>query len=446
MGPCRLLALALLVAVGCGSGSDSPFGPSQRDSGGQDRPVPVDRGASPASSPASAAGKPPNEHARRLAGGSNAFGLEILGQLRTTAGNLAVSPASLSLGLLLPWGGARGETETAFRRVLHLEGSPSELLPAWGALARSLQDPARPLTLHVAHRLFGEKSYTFEPAYLEATRAALGASLEPVDFREAPEDARSGINAYVEERTERRIRDLVPPGGVSRETRLVLVNAFYFLGNWRQPFEAEATRPAPFHARPGQSRDVPTMHQTGSFPFVAKGGLKALELAYEGGSAALLLVLPEALEGLPAVEESLDGSALEGIVSALAPTRVAVALPRFEIEPSDSLRLGEVLKRMGLAVAFDRGSADFSGIADPPDPADRLVLDEVFHKAFVRVDEAGTEAAAATATTMLRAASAPAPPEAEFRADHPFLFFVRDVASGLVLFAGRVADPAPPGA
>jgi serpin B len=443
----RLLLLpTLLVAVGCGSGSDSPFGPSAGDAQRQGRTAPVAAGARPESPMAEATSTPaPKERARRLADGSNAFGLDLYDHLRSTPGNLALSPASLSMGLLLPGAGARGETDAAFRRVLHLDGSPAELLPAWGELVSALQDPARPVTLHVASRLFGEKSYTFEPAYLEATRAAFGAALEPVDFKEAHEEARAAINAWVAKKTERRIPALVPPGGLSRETRLVLANALYFLGKWKQPFEASATRPEPFHTRPGESRDVPTMHETGSFSFVAKDGLQALELPYEGGSLAMLLVLPDTVDGLPAVEDFVDAVGVEGLVATLSPTRVAVALPKFEVSPSGSLSLADVLKPMGLAVAFDRRAADFTGIANPPDPADRLALDQVFHKAFVRVDEAGTEAAAATAGAMVRVASAPAPPEARFKADHPFVFFVRDAASGLVLFMGRVADPVAPG-
>jgi serpin B len=389
-----------------------------------------------------AATEPPSSDAtRRLAGASNAFGFDVYGRIRSAPGNLAFSPASLTVGLLLPWGGARGETDSAFRRVLHVDGSPAERLPAWGQLAAGLQDPTRPVTLRIANRLFGEKSYAFDPAYLALTRGAFGSGLEAVDFRSAFGAARATINAWVEAQTERRIRDLVPPGGVSEETRLVLVNAIYFLGKWQRPFEASATRPAPFRATPTTTRDVPTMHQTGSFRLAAGRGARALELPYAGGGLAFLVVLPDAVDGLPAVESSLDAAGLAALVSGLAPKRVRVALPKFEVNPPASLPLGETLKGMGLAVAFDRTKADFRGIADPPDPRDRLMLQEVFHKAFVRVDEAGTEAAAATAASMMRVSSLPAPPEAEFRADHPFLFYLLDVESGLVLFAGRVADP-----
>jgi len=155
---------------------------------------------------------------------------------------------------------------------------------------------------------------------------------------------------------------------VTNETRLVLVNALYFLGRWQRPFEASATRPAPFHLTPALARDVPTMHQTGSFRYLARGGLKALELPYEGGGLALLVVLPDAVDGLPAVEGSLDAGALDALVAGLAPARVHVAVPRFEVNPAAPLSLADTLAALGLAVAFDRARADFTGIAPPPPP------------------------------------------------------------------------------
>jgi len=445
-----LPSLALLAAVACGTGSESPFGASGRDDERSSRPQAVAKDAQPAGPPTEAETGPGSKKgARRLASASNAFGFDLLGQIRHAPGNLVFSPASLTLGLVLPGAGARGETDAAFRKVLHLDesqGSPDKMLPAWGRLLTALEDPAQSARVRIANRLFGEKSETFDPAYLEATRAAFGATLEPADFEEAPEEARSSINAWVEERTEQRIRDLVPKGGISTQTRLVLVNALYFLGQWQKPFEASATRPDPFHARPGESRDVPTMHQTSSLPYIAKDGLQALELPYDGRGYSLLLLLPDVPDGLTALEESLDAARLEGIVAALAPTRVAVALPKFEVNPSSSLPLGAALRTMGLAVAFDPTKADLTGIASSPDPSRRLALEEVFHKAFIRVDEAGTEAAAATATAVTAGsvATPPAPPEAKFEADHPFLFLLRDTTTGLVLFAGRVADPVPP--
>jgi serpin B len=339
------------------------------------------------------------------------------------------------------WGGARRETAAEMQRVLGFEGTPVRMMEGSGALLAALTDSRRPVVFKVANRLFGERSYLFEAAFLEAMRAGYGAPLEPTDFRDAPEAARARINGWVEEQTEKRIANLIPPRALDEDTRLVLVNALYFLGDWLEPFEKEATRPAVFHLSTRATIEVPTMHRAGRLGFARRPGLQALELPYKGGTMSMLIVLPEVLDGLRALEDSLTASGLDHIVGALAPTRVAVALPRFEVNPEASLPLGDVLKGMGMVTAFDRWKADFTGIANPPRPEDRLYLSQVFHKAFVKTDEKGTEAAAATAAVMLRATGAPVAPPLEFKADHPFLFFIRDNPSGLVLFMGRVVDP-----
>lgn len=383
---------------------------------------------------------PAPEEMTRLARGSNAFGFEVYRRVAEGGGNRALSPASITTALAMSWGGARGLTAAQMKRALRLEGAPEEVMRSFGRLAAALQDPARPVVLRMANRLFGEKSYRFETAYLQATEAAFGAALQPVDFRRAPDAARALVNGWVEERTEQRIQDLLPPGSVDKETRLVLVNAIYFLGDWDDPFAKEATRPAPFAVSSTEKKDVPTMHAVGHLRFVARDGLKAVELPYEGGQMSMMVVLPDAVDGLPALEKSLTEERLEALAQSLAPARVALALPKFEVNPAGSLALREALEALGMADAFSPTRADFTGIANPPRPEDRLFLSEVFHKAFVKVDEKGTEAAAATAAVMARAAAALAPPVA-LKVDHPFLFFIRDDASGMVLFMGRVADP-----
>ncbi len=378
----------------------------------------------------------------RFARSSNAFAFDLYRLVKGAPGNQVVSPASITTALAMTWNGARGETAAQMQKALHFEGGPGSVVQAAGHLSKTLADPARPVFFRVANRLFGEKSYRFEAAFLETTRTAFGAGLEPTDFRHAAEAARAAINQWVEAQTEKRIRDLVPSGGVTGETRLVLVNALYFLGDWQEPFTKEATSPAPFHLTARDERSVPTMHRLDTLRLARRSGLLALELPYKGRQMSMLVLLPEALEGLPALEDSLSAASLEAIVRDLAPARVAVALPKFEVDPPQSLSLGDLLVALGMRDAFDRRKADFTGIANPPDPADRLVISRVFHKAFVKVDEKGTEAAAATAIAMARAGSAP--PREEpivFRADHPFLFLIRDHASGLVVFMGRVADP-----
>jgi serpin B len=338
-------------------------------------------------------------------------------------------------------GGARGETGEEMRRVLHLQGSAAEAMRDSGRLLTKLQDNQGGVTFRVANRLFGDRSYRFEPSYLEATKAAYGAALESLDFRAALEPARVAINAWVEAQTEKKILDLVPPGGLDAEARLVLVNAIYFLGDWAEPFAKEATRPVPFHLSPSAQRDVPTMHHTGTFAWMRGDRLRALELPYQGGAFSMLVLLPDATFGLTALEDDLSAESLDRIVGALVPTRVALALPKFELNPAASIPLSRLLQGLGMEMAFDRERADFTGIANPRDPRDRLFIGEVFHKAFVRADEKGTEAAAATAVIGVRVASANPSQPVPFDADHPFLFVIRDRRSGLVLFMGRVSDP-----
>jgi serpin B len=189
-----------------------------------------------------------------------------------------------------------------------------------------------------------------------------------------------------------------------------------------------------------ETKDVPTMNRTGGFGIAQKDGVTALEIPYKGGEMSMMLLVPDEVDGLAKVESALDTKKLNALVGALKNERVWVALPKFEVNPAGSLSLGKDLKAMGMPLAFDRQRADFTGIANPPDPDDRLAIAEVFHKGFVRVDEKGTEAAAATAVVMMERSMAEKPPR-QLKVDRPFLFLIRDNASGLVLFLGRVSDP-----
>lgn len=377
----------------------------------------------------------------KLARSSNAFGFDLYRRLRQTPGNLVVSPASITTALTMPWGGAREETAAQMRSVLHLEGTADEVMTASGELSRSLQDPSRPVVFRIANQLFAEKTYKLVPAYVEQTRAVFGAPVESLDFKKAPEPSRVRINRWVESKTERRIKDLIPRDEVKPDTRLVLVNAIYFLGDWTYPFESGETRPAPFHLTASEKKSVPTMHREGGYLVAQKDGVTALVIPYKGGDFSMMLLVPDEIEGLAAIESTLDTKRLDALVSGLKGERVALALPKFEVNPGASLSLGEDLKALGMPLAFDRDKADFTGIADPPNPVDRLVLAKVFHKAFVRVDEEGTEAAAATAVMGVMAGAAAGGGPRHVRADRPFLFLIRDNATGLVLFLGRVSDP-----
>ncbi|MEB2314246.1 MAG: serpin family protein [Sorangiineae bacterium] len=441
----RSLALALGLAgmLGCqrrapgvGGGSAGAAGPLVTDA----------PRAHPAGAP-SAESTPPGGHvpaaaAVKFAAASNQLGFDLYRRVATrSTGDLVLSPASLDFALGLLLGGARGVTADELRRVMHLGEPTGEVVRVGGALAERLAASARPNHFRSANRLFGERGYTFDAGYLELTERAYGAPLERLDFRAAPEPARALINRWVAERTEQRIRELVPRGGVSPETRLALVNAVYFLGQWATPFPKSATRPTPFDAGGGAAKEVPTMQVVGDYRLATSSPeLTALALPYAGGAFSFLILLPRAKGGLAGLEAWLSEPAWQKLLADLKPARVAVSLPRFTIDPPESLELAQELGAIGLRSLFDRERADLTGIANPPNPAERLYLSAVFHKAFIRVDETGTEAAAATALTVTEGA-APAPPPLEFKADHPFLFALYDHASGLVLFAGRVVEP-----
>jgi serpin B len=376
------------------------------------------------------------------ASGYNAFAVDLYKALRERPGNLAVSPASVELALTLAFAGAKGATADEMARALYLPRTQDEALGRGRELMARLDDRTRTAyTLRAANRLFVERSYALEKAYVERV-ASLGAPLEAVDFRTAPEPARLRINGWVAEQTADRIRDLVPPGAVDTETRLALVNAIYLLADWLSPFTRQATQPEAFHLSTDARRDVPTMHQIASFPFAAADGVKLLEMPYVGNELSTVIVLPDRLDGLAEVETGLDAARLGAWITGMRNERVSVSLPKFMVDPPEPLALAAPLQELGMKLAFDRERADFTGIANPPDPAERLYISKVFHKAFVKVDEKGTEAAAATAVLMPRAASAAMRAPKEFKADHPFLFVIRDRKTGAFLFLGRVADPA----
>lgn len=419
------LLLPLLLTTACTPGGSAPTHTGSSSTPGVDRPA-------PALTPSQAA------LAQRL----NRLTTEVYGQLRGQPGNLVVSPASLALALTMTWSGARGDTAREMAAVLHIDGSPPEALAAAGAQLNAWNDPGRTkYTLAVANRLFGEATTAFDPAFVADTERFFKAPLEGVDFVNQADAGRQRINAWVAEQTRDRIRELLPAGSVDGQTRLALVNAIYLLADWENPFNPAWTKPAPFYT-PGGARDVPTMAQVEAFRYGRADGVSVLEMPYVGGDLSMVVVLPDARDGLGAVEERLSAETLARWIDAARLQQVRVWLPRFEIDPPQPLALAPVLAALGMPTAFDRRRADFTGIADPPNPDDRLFISQVFHKAYVKVNEQGTEAAAATAVVMARAGSAPSAPPPEFRADHPFLFFIRDNRTGVILFAGRVVDPA----
>lgn len=368
--------------------------------------------------------------------GNNEFAFDLYKKLRGREGNLFLSPFSISTALAMTYAGARGGTEARMAKVLHLTLPGEELHSAFAELIRGLDEgkKGRGYELVVANALWGQKGYGFLKEYLDLTRSCYGAGLHEVDFEKAAEAARKTINAWVEEKTKDKIKDLIKPGVLDSLTRLVLTNAIYFKGQWASRFKEEETKDSPFTLSSGKKINVPMMNQTEEFGYIEDGNAKALELPYKGDRLSMVVLLPKKVNGLAGLEESLTAKKLSKWLSAVRKQEVVVSLPRFKF--TSEFGLADVLKSMGMTDAFSLPPADFSGMDGKKD----LFISAVIHKAFVEVNEEGTEAAAATAVVMKLEAAMPEPIPV-FRADHPFLFIIRDTKTGSILFMGRVAKP-----
>ncbi len=364
-----------------------------------------------------------------LAASHNAFGLDVWRALATD-GNFSVSPTSLAVAFSMTAAGAVGDTLADMRKVLHLTAPDASVHAATGQLVAAWNAPGRPYTLRVANRLFGEATLPFAAPFLAQMRDDYGAPLEPVDFIGAADAARVRINGWVAGATEDKIKDLLPVGTLTPDSRLVLTNAIYFKGQWAARFDPARTSNASFHTNDAVVQ-VPTMRQTGRFGFAQEPDATVLSLPYVGDSLAMTVVLPND-RSLAALEAELSPATLARWTAALHTTEVAVALPRFCIA-TDSVSLKGALTQLGMGRAFS-SDADFSAMTGD----DNLFIADALHKVFVEVNEEGTEAAAATAVVMARESARMTP---AFTADRPFLFFVRDVRSGEILFMGRVANP-----
>lgn len=365
--------------------------------------------------------------------GNTRFALELYGHLRKRPGNLFFSPASISTALSMTWAGARGETAQQLASTLHFE-LPSEEQHAGQAalLARLSSSAAGAPQLSIANRIWSSNTLRIEPEFQRITAAHYGAALELLDFAD-PEAARGRINTWVQQKTRDKIMNLLPPQMLSPATRMVLTNAIYFKGLWRTQFDKKQTRPQPFFTADG-AKDVPLMIKTLPARYTERPDVQVLELPYKSSdpqhALSMVILLPRARDGLAQIEASLTAQ-LGPYLEQLIPLTVDVVLPRFKV--TQSFLLNEALSALGMPAAFDQDRADFSGIAP------RLHISHVIHKAFVDVNEEGTEAAAATAVLM--ATDSVPPPTPTFRADHPFLFLLRDHKTGAVLFIGRVTDP-----
>ena len=378
--------------------------------------------------------------AKNIAASINGFAFDLYRQVGKKEGNLFVSPASISTALAMTYAGAEGQTEKEMAHVLHFDRNPTQLPvqrfhEAYGKLTSLLNSGGSQggYVLRTANRLWGQESYEFQPEFLKITRDHYGAELAELDFRKS-EAARQEINTWVEQQTQQKIKDLIPSGVLRDDTRLVLTNAIYFLGGWADEFSEAATKNQPFFVTSQQTVEVPLMTQTKRFSYAETDDVQVLQLAYRGNEISMLVLLPKEREGLAQLEGQLTAENVAKWTATLRPREVQVFLPKFKLTTQVALK--ETLSAMGMPTPFT-DAADFSKMAS----GEQLFISEVLHKAFVDVNEKGTEAAAATAVGVAAAAFIQPPEPAVFRVDHPFVFLLRDNRSGAILFLGRVSNP-----
>lgn len=380
------------------------------------------------------------EDQKALADGNAAFAFDLYRSLSAQDGNLFYSPYSISLALAMTYAGAAGNTATQMGSAMHFTLPAADLHTAFNSYSQSLEARAKeskegtPFELSIANSLWGQKDFAFRQEFLDVLAANYGAGMRLVDFAADPESARLAINQWVSDETRERIKDLIPIGAIDVMTRLVLANAIYFKAGWLHTFDDSATADAPFHLLDSSIVSVPMMHQNESFAYAQMGSYRAIELPYQTGDISMMVILPD--EGqFRAVESMLDAQMVKQITDKLIHGPVILVFPKFTYD--SSFNLNAALKSLGMGDAFDPALADFSGMDGQRD----LYITDALHKAFVSVDEKGTEAAAATAVIM-GLTSAPALPPIEFNVDRPFIYLIRDSQTGSILFVGRVLNPA----
>jgi len=374
-----------------------------------------------------------------LVEGNNAFAFSLYQALKGEDGNIFYSPFSISLALAMTYAGAKGTTSAEMAKAMHYTLPQDRLHPAFNSLDRELAGRGqgakgkddKGFRLNIVNALWGQKGYKFLPAYLDLIAMNYGAGLRTMDFVTAPDESRKTINKWVADQTEQRIKDLIPAGVIDSMTRLVLTNAIYFNAAWASQFQKESTSPGTFYLLDGKDVQTPMMSKTEWLGYTSGDGYQAIELPYDGRELSMVIIVPEKSK-FRDFEKSLGAEQVNSIVKELKSKNIALRLPLFKFE--SKFGLAKTLANMGMPVAFS-SEADFSGMTGNRE----LCISDVIHQAFVDVDESGTEAAAATAVIM-RLTAAPASP-LKVNVDSPFVFLIRDIKTGSVIFVGRVINP-----
>lgn len=371
-----------------------------------------------------------------FASANNVFAFALYNQIITKEkGNVFISPFSISTALAMTYAGANNTTADEMQKTMHFGSNTEEFHAGYGAYLRQLDKNADGnIQLRIANRLWGEKSYTLKSSFLKLNKQAYDSPLIQVDFVNKPNDSRIEINDWVADKTEQRIKNLIPENAISTDTRLVLTNAIYFKGDWLYKFDKNKTNDQKFHLADGTTQKTPFMNYEGAFTMYSNGEYKMIQLPYRGEKHSMVVVLPNDPKRLAEIEKSFSAKDFAPLDYQYKP-EVILSLPKFKI--TIPLGLNAPLQELGIRQAFT-SQADFSNMTE----ANNLMISDVFHKAFIEMDEEGTEAAAATAVVvMLTSSNAEPPKPEEFIADHPFLFYIIDNETKAILFMGRIMEP-----
>lgn len=372
--------------------------------------------------------------AREVAQGNNVFALDLYAQLSKDDGNIFFSPYSISTALGMTYAGAKGKTAEQMASTLHFSLPQEKLHVGMGELIKHLnaQGQDRPYQLTVANSLWGEKTFSFRPEFINLTETKYSAGLKSLDFQTQTDKSRQMINKWVEDKTNDKIKELLKTGDITAMTKLVLTNAIYFKAGWYIRFAEGGTKPADFALTDGKTVKVPMMQKHQNLPYYGGDDFHAVEIPYKGGELSMVVLLPKK-GGLAALEKKLTAANLKQWTK-MTMHDVDLKLPKFKT--TSRFELKEVLSAMGMPEAFSE-AADFSGMTTQG----KLMITKVIHKAFIDVHEEGTEAAAATAVIAAPPSAPPQFPKANFHVDQPFVLLIREQQTGSILFMGRITNP-----
>lgn len=365
--------------------------------------------------------------------GNNEFTFDLYDQINDKEENVFFSPYSISSALAMTYNGARGKTKEEMAEVLNFGQSRWKLSENYSGLNKHIKGlSSDKIQLNIANSIWGQQDYSFEKYFLELNKKHYGAGIKQVNFKENHKAIRKEINKWVEEKTNQKIKDLIKPNVLDHMTRMVLVNAIYFNGKWEHPFKKENTFEDKFYIYSKCETKTEFMYQKLSLQYHEDDIAQVVEIPYSGKTLSMMVILPKEKYGMEKLESYLDNKLYKNYNKSLSTYKVELTFPKFELK--DDYQLNDPLKNMGMKRAFGEG-ADFSGMTGSKD----LFINNVVHKTYVKVNEEGTEAAAATGVVMRKTSAIME--TKEFKADHPFIFIIKDNKNDTILFMGRIMNP-----